>query len=754
MDRRPRTCNRQSNSSIILSNNEIDEDGSNYSSSSNSSQQASGCDLSLEVQIAKSLERMISSRSTYHNNSALLDVRLLKNGPNDRSAHKILLDKVDLPLYRKSRKKLLEECKIKLKGNSSNQSMYSNRSTHRPVHKKHEDRSNLRRKNPYREEERKICVNSAPINTQTKQFNCLTGKSNVFSRSVDTVKGDRYIYGPRLNSDKQGREMGDYRPSRASLEEESTETSSDEHLYYKAKLEDGKELEVGDTSQQVYTTARTSNIRKLLKCQNPKRHKENPKEPCFCQHCGMADVLLESQKRLVTDDASDFSRPIPEKNEDMKPRSLRSRKEISNKPERAHSNVNARIVNDLCEKLKTLESAIQAQEEKFVTKEYLKIVVDKIISYVTARPDRSMKTNRFNSVPVRKSIATQCSKTFIKKDIATLKITPLKRKQNDRIVGSAISSPKNTIAHCNLTNTSISDKETVVSVKTFTGRDYMSGGGENAKHNTDVFWKWGDEVIKPGFDLKNKIAQLISERFSGPKPSKSSSSSKRIDTNAESSSEKTLYLCGSENQANTAAEERKSKDSINGGSNFKKMLDIMSEKIYTDYINDQKSSKKSQALEQTKFPRDVKKAVNDDVFKRNMQNARKKTESLRKDEVEEKETNVAEKIKDSNIPIKRNPSQKSLKRSLIPKYKRNDGVNQSYEATGGSRVRVTYMSPKAESWNKDSCMCFKVEQHFKRFLSSGCNGPISRAGKHPIPRNLIQGYTYTSLLYFQISLAF
>lgn len=722
MDRRLRTCNRRSKSSIILSNNEIDEDVSNYSSSGNSSQQASGCDLSLKVQIAESLERMISSRSAYHNNSALLDVKLLKNGSNDKSAPRILLDKIDLPMYRKSRRKLLEECKLKLKGNSSNQSMYSNKSTHHPVKRKHEDRRSLRRKNPYaREEEGGICVNSAPINTQTKQFNCLTGKSNVVSRSVDVVKGDPYIHGPRSNSDKRGREMGDHRPSRACLEEESTETSSDEYLYYKAKLEHDKELEIGDTSRQVYTTTKTSNIRNLLKCQNPKRHKENPKEPCFCQHCGMADVLIESQKRLVTDEGSDLSRPIPEKIEDAKPRSLRSRKELSNKTERVHSNVNVRVINDLCDKLKSLESAIQEQDEKFVTKEYLKIVVDKIISYVTPRSDRSIKTNRFNSVPVRKNMSTQCSKTFLKKDIATLKITPLKRKINDRIVGCVLAPPRNTTADCNFTNASMSDKEAVAS-----GRDYISGGEEDIKHDNDVFWKWGDEVIKPGFDLKNKIAQLINETFSGTKQSKSSLCSKRIDMNADSSSEKTLYLCGSENQANAAVEERKSKAAINSGSNFKKMLDIMSEKIYTDYINDQK---KSQILELTKFPRDVKKAVNDDVFKRNMQNARKKTESLRKVEVEENETNIAEKCKDSNIPIKRDPSQKSLKRSLIPKYKRNDGSNQSYETHGGSRVRVTYMSPKAESWNKDSCMCFKVEQHFKRFLSSGCNGPISRAGK-------------------------
>lgn len=693
MERRPRTFRRRSNTSIIAPNEEVDDDVSNYSSGCNSLQQASDCDLSLEVQIAESLERMLTSSNKY--NSALVDVKLLKDGRAQIRS--------ELPVHSKTRRKLLEECKLRLKGNSSNQSVPSSRSIHRTVKKKHEDNRKTvkRRKN----DERKICANSAPVN---KQFHCLIGKSNANSRSVETVKQAGSVRESRRpNNDKRGREMGDYNGSRGYLEEEASETSSDENLYYKAKLVNEDGIEVGDTSRQVYTTARTSNIRDILKCQNARKHKDNSKEPCFCQHCGMADVLIESQKRLITDETynttPDFIRPDSRKKEDISPRA-RSRKELPGRPD---SNVSV-----LFEKLKALEMVLQQQEEKFVTKEYLKVVVDKIISYI------SPKVNRSNSSPVRKNTGIQCSKTFPRRDVATLKINSLRRKQNDCYVGSALSVPRHTsVGH--------SDRETVLSDKS---AEHLSRCEEFARptHQGDVFWKWGDETVRPGFDMKEKIAQLINERFNGLKPTKLAYSENvdkpDVDV-SESSSEKTLYLCGSENQANTIGHRKHSKVSFNDGDN-KKMLDIMSEKIYTEYINNQK---KSQVAQQIKFSRDVKKAVDDIVFKRNVENAKKKADVLRQN-VEQQSEAKGSRDCGSNLPVKKVPSQKSVRKSLIPKYKKCDR-KQPCETNSSSRVRVTYMSPKAETWKQDSCMCFKVEQHFKRFLNGGWKGPISNAGK-------------------------
>lgn len=608
MDRRSRLYKRKSGSCFTLRNNEIveeEENVSNYSDSSYNSQQASDYDIALEVHIAESLQRLLRSSN----------VKFTTTGCS------------------KHRKKLLEQCKLKLMATCSCESMEVNR---HPQRKQEDKRAVLRK------DER--CVNSAPLNA----CNQPPETSNTQSRSVDTVNHNGHRHCNRHKHDK--REMGDQW-----LSEKPSETSSAKIRRLKRKLMNKRDIDIGDNLRQVYATARTSNLKELLKCQNPNRHKEDPKTPCFCQNCGIIDVLLESQKRPYTEETYACEEP---ENSNHNNRSFRSRTEILKPPADCMvKEENKQALNELRERMKVIETTLQEQAEKYVTKEYLRLVVDKLVSYFAP------KSERHKTPVVKKDTSTQCKKPIRLKDTATLKVDPIKRKQNDRIVGSAFS---------------------------FETSPQPSSLFAKSNKEEDIFWKWGNETIKPGLDLKSKILRLIQEII---KPEK------KIDVCIKTSSEKTLYLYGSENQAGTSSLQKNSTNSVKSGGNVKKMLDFMSEKIYSDYVNN------NDKIAQVKIQKSPKRIITDETFKQNMQEFKKKTGLLKS------ENETTQQI-----------SQKPIKRSLIPKYKKNDTDNDG-------RIQVTYMSPKANMW-KASCMCFKVEEHFKKYIENGYNGPINSTGKY------------------------
>lgn len=562
MDGRSRLFKRQSNSCFY-------EDVSDFSDSEKDS------NFSLQVHVAQSLERNHFSEDQ------------LSLGCNDR-------------------KRLLEECKLKL--------MASNRNFTK----------------------RGIYANSAPLYPE----NC---SSNVTSRSFETVRNPCH---------SNARKMGDNQ-RRTTF------------------IANNRDMEVGDTLRQVYTTAKTSNIRDLLKCQNPNRHNEDPKQPCLCKHCGMTDVLIESQKRLMPEECYDSTPEEPKSTDSLK-----------------SNNMNKRILNDLLKRVKTLELALYNQEEKYVTKEYLKIVVDKIISYITPKQERTVKPHHCVRSPLKMNAATQCNK--LQKD--TIKIASSRRKQYEQFIGSALSTPKE-----EQNQSKASDDEE---------SDLQEDDEEHVYQNNDIFWRWGDETIKPGVDLKDRIIKLMNDSTVKTNPHRPS----KRDVAVVASSEKTLYLYGSENQDNTVSDMKPSK-------NFKQILDVMSEKIYTDYIAGHKPEKSN--LHQ----RNEKKALDDGMFKMNMHNARKKTEMLRK----ASEQNDDDSITKKSFDLKKVTSQKSIaKKSLIPKYRKNYTNAQSADmnTADNSKFRVTSMSSKVDK-QKDSCTCFKVQQYFK-----DSNGFIKKAGNY------------------------
>lgn len=603
----------------------------------------SNCQLSLEVEIAKSLERMLKSPNKF--DSALLDVKILRNQPNEQNAPKVVLEKVE------RRRAALEQCKTKLRGESGGR---------RQKRRQHGD----------------ICANSAPVGS-SKHPRDFTG---AVSRSVEAISDS-------CQEDDAGRQatdrVGDYRSRRKGPK---TETSSGEFSVYTSA---GAE----DTSRQVYAAPRVPRIRKMLKCQDPDRHGRDPKAPCLCERCGMVDVILEGQKRPIFEEAS------------TSPESDR-KKSTTRVPTRDHNDRCLRAVNELCQQVKRLEWKLREHEECYVTKEYLKIVVDKLLGYVGPKVNPPTRTHRFNNAPLTRNIATQCSRTIVRRDVGTVKVHATRNHRNT-VYGYPV------LAQPAPADRRPFDKETVVSPDSARTKDASA-------RRSDVFWRWGEEIIKPGFDLKSKIATLIQETFGCSKSYNQvdttcqRSVTKKPHDNVECDSEKTLYLGGSE--PGTIDESNLTETKVVSGGNFRKILDAMSEKLYADYVNQQNNAQTVREIKPQTYPRDAKRAVNDDLFKQNIENCRMRAETEKT-------------LHENAVPTKKS-SRKCLRASMIPKFKKNEqsAVRKDQPEDKG-KLHVAYVNPNAATWKDDSCMCFRIEEHFKRFLKGGCKGSISHEGK-------------------------
>lgn len=653
--------------SLVFHNIEINE----YVSASSDSLLGSDCDLSLEVQLAQSLERMRKASSEYH--PCCTNRRSSRNYPSDRRSPCTLQHKCNNFVNSTNRKKLLEKCKLKLMGSCSNNSIQK-----QTEQKKRNCIRNCVKKNIY--------ANSAPIHPQCSRG--VPEPSKVTSHSLETVNKINNDH-CRRRPDKHNRKCGEHWTKATA--EKSSEANADKLVCSRGIFTNKVDTEVGDTLRQVYATSKGSNIRDILKCQNPNRHNEDPKKPCFCKHCGMADLLIESQKRLITDE---------QEVHDEDSRSADSCTELLKSP-KIGSN---KILKEMLRRMRALELAIQRQEQNFVTKEYLKLVVDKIISYIAPKQERQMKKDQRDRDVLKINTSIQCTGSTQQKDMATMKVPASKWRQYEQFIGAALSSPRTVSVKRN-----ISPSNSVKSITQIV---------DNCQ--ADLYWRWGDETIKPGLDLKDKVIQLINDAVIGHEPCKLDNDNEKCDIHIASSSEKTLYLYGSDNQDNSSCEIRNSMQSIKSGTDFKKMLDLMSEKIYADYMSNQKTEIKSRK----RHPRNPSKALNDNTFKMNMNNARKKTE-LALSSVKSGRNCCSEKKKrneDNSV------SQKTEKKSLIPKYKGSKGNGHLPEIDSDNKVRVTYMSPKAGAF-KESCVCFKVEQYFQDFIDNGCKGTVSTTGK-------------------------
>lgn len=695
MDRYNPKCKFRTESSSTCDENEIrntrydntySESGSSLSDSVPSKDNV---DLSLELEIDEGSKHIIVKPK--RRNSTLVNVHTIKQTVGNSSAQNE--GRNTRQHENENRRKLLEECKHKLKGKNEEipkRSKYVNQHA-----------------------QKDIGVMSAPISPNSnkhefcnKTFNGFTKEGEVVSYSIGTVQpiytnvakqATEDAVGDQGNNKRQNKKRKAYMPS--------NENKSEDGLLH----EQLKAVPViGDTTRHVYATIKTmDHLRKVFPCQHPNENRNKPDRPCVCEHCGVVGVLIDSQKRPMVYNSEEELADISDSKYYKIPPSKDWKPSVSSgTPD---------IINELNERVRMLEIRLQRHEARSVSKDYFKRVINKLVSYIQPRYDQVLHLDQVHKSPLKKNMSTQYSKAVSKKD------TPNKHHSNNYCVRPVVieteaSKGKSLNATCEKS----SEKQV---------------SADSSLNHLQCFWRWGEEIVRPGIDLKDKMIALLEEKLSNFK----SVPQKRPTMDIEIScveSDKTIFLRGSNDKIPTQQQNATNKPRAAKGdqdaSNFKKILDVMSTKIYEDYIQNQVCNT-SPPETSTKCNRNVRKDAHCKIPRQNtqMQNSNIKKQVIGQQRALQNSP-YNQQIK-SGIPIRRPDSPKGdIKKSMIPKLQRNytkplynpfntaeiqrgrfySDVNKSalrkhQYINEEQPVQITYVNPRVNSWFEESCTYLK-----------------------------------------------
>lgn len=705
MDRYTPKCKFRTESSSTCEENEIsnthyDNAYSDSASFSDSVPSKDNVDLSLDFEIDESSKHIIIKPK--RRNSTLVDVNVIKTAVANSSAENEGRRSVHQH-GNENRRKLLEECKHKLKGK----------------------REEIPKRSKYVNQHAKkdIGVMSTPINPNNNKHELSNRKfvgpareGEVISYSIGAVQ-PHYI-----NGAKEAKEdaVGDQNSTRRKKKKRETHISSNDAKSNELYTSQDNDVPLtDDTTRQVYATIKTfSHLRRAFPCQHPNKNTSNkPDMPCLCEHCGVVGLLVESQKRpMVYNSDEEDVVESPDNNYDRNPASKDCKPSISS--------ATPAIIKELNERVRLLEIRIQRHEAKAVSKDYFKKVINKIVSYLQPRYDQVLHFDQVQNTPHKRNISTQCSKAVLKRDLLMNKYYG-----DQYCVRTVLTDDNVNKGHFSKT---ISDKKP----------EHAEDPAESSSSHMQCFWKWGEEVVKPGIDLKDKMVALLEEKLSNFK----SVSQKRPTMDIQIScveSDKTLFLRGSDTKV--PSKERKStiaKTQVSTGdqdaSQFKNILDAMSTKIYEDYIQD-KISNPVTPDPNARYSRNSRNLIRRDVNDRyRKQNAQIQNTNARRQVIGQRGLEpvpYGQKTK-SGIPVRRSISPKGEpKKSMIPKLQKNCektvhksindaerikaqkdtfycDINKSnlrkYKNTcEDNRVQVTYVNPKVSSWLEESYTCLK-----------------------------------------------
>ncbi|XP_045465247.1 uncharacterized protein LOC123674447 [Harmonia axyridis] len=397
-------------------------------------------------------------------------------------------------------------------------------------------------------------------------------------------------------------------------------------------------------TQHVYAAPRTfKDLNSIITCQSMSK---DDRTPCLCDHCGIASLLSETQKRPIitapVEHVSDLRRRMNRK--EYKEQSKHEyRKRKSDAPYSCEDKTSFQAgLAHLYERVKILEERMDIQEERAVPKDYFKRIITKIISHF------SPKDPYRNDFQIRDS------------DSSSYVVQP--RYKNNYSVNTLLVDKKASQKGMN----DKSDKHEHL-------KKLLSNLTENMPEGTKTelaenFWQWGGEILKPGVDLKNKILSLLDmtkdiqkqeEPDNRPKTQESSRETKKLNN---SSSNRSLP---DNKEFNSAA--------------FKSFVEAMSAKIY-------KSQKKAHQEEQKCKTRiEVDKSSGQTMSDTSLY---KKPHRGERDQKSQKK---------SMIP-------KITKKEMKAKEEKNN----SHETT--KKLNVSYVNPKMSTWQEEeSQISFRLE---------------------------------------------
>ncbi|KAF5307361.1 hypothetical protein FQR65_LT07078 [Abscondita terminalis] len=682
----------------------------------NKTSQEEGIGLSLEVEIADSLKQLITSPEKH--NSSLLDVTIVR--PTDLNCVRGIETNftnlnsseirnliASMERQKQQKKKLIDEYK---KHAMEAQAKHKRR-TEKKSHRKNIEVVSAHAKTTKNTDLKQLYTNSAPISV----LKPLMGQIKQSLKNLE----DRIV------------EVGDHRPKDikviASKIKLPVHTSSnDSNLSQetakrrraKRRLRKLRDC-VRPRNHHVYATVNTfDKLRTMLKCQNPNGQDPESDKPCLCQHCGMIGLLMDSQKRPIMPS-------LPVKTSEGADNQDAESTDTSNMDEQYY------IIREIARRLKNLEDRVTIQEQCAVPKDYFKKVIKKILNIQGSISQQNV--GGVGTFGAARHCGTQYGFDF-PDDLEKKSKSRVKQRNVQIQQGYGkkyMINPLEVDVMDTTSETNPQSVETNVGNKAISAiTDFFSKLGhdkkeENKAYAIDAFWKWGEEIIRPGVDLKMKILCLLDEKIQ--------SSSKGSDFKPKRNKRKISLLSLTET----------THPLFNSSScTMKRMIDLMSEKIYHDHVKPTvdaiKEEQKNLQKENNENMYIMKNEMEAAILKinTNQSNACEVKddylECVIKPEEEFSCVKTSKAIK-SGIPIRIgktsvidsvsvNPKSNEIRNSFIPKLKPNKKVSASTifdkmlneckrhvegdrnknGQTSGKAVNVAYMNPKVSMWNEDS----------------------------------------------------
>ncbi|KAH1012267.1 uncharacterized protein LOC109543977 [Dendroctonus ponderosae] len=281
-----------------------------------------------------------------------------------------------------------------------------------------------------------------------------------------------------------------YKDSLVSLEQGDVRCVTDESnsavfSMYKQKKPKKAAQEIPNSKlQHIYTTPRTyENLRTMFACQKNEADHDSLKmdAPCLCQNCAIVGVLTDSQKKPFATEAM----PHPKDEEEARLRraarkksvSFKSLKELASSPH--HHDQCEAIYKVLSTRISELEKRLMMQEQRAVPKDYFKKIITKLVThlsklthYTTEEKTLSQRDKDYLAQHSRMKSGAKSSKFHV----------------NPVLVGNSFKIP--------------AEKEY---------EPKPCSSSEPPRGPSEVLWKWGEEVLLSGRDLKNKVVYLLEE---------------------------------------------------------------------------------------------------------------------------------------------------------------------------------------------------------------------------------------------------
>ncbi|XP_066146973.1 uncharacterized protein [Euwallacea fornicatus] len=230
--------------------------------------------------------------------------------------------------------------------------------------------------------------------------------------------------------------------------------------------------------QHIFTSLKTyKNIRTMFDCHNVGQEDQGSKmnQPCLCQNCAIVGVLTDSLKKpfatdsmpnLVEEQESKFKRLLRKKSVGFK--NLEEMLPGDNSHEEYET-----LFKLLSMRIDELEKRLLLQEKKTVSKDYFRKIITKLVNhfskltqYTSARQS-SQRDNEYRAPPSKPN-----SKYYV---------NPAPTRNPYKLSAEKECEPN----HCS--------------------------SSESSRGPSETLWKWGEEVLVSGRDLKNRVVFLFEE---------------------------------------------------------------------------------------------------------------------------------------------------------------------------------------------------------------------------------------------------